>query len=243
MSSARIAKKIEVKHAWEASLSPFKNPLLYFRAVLTWQRPIDFGVLLVLVTIGLWAVYSYEITVLTLVSTLTVAWVVGTFLMERFNVLVPWAAILPPQYASNSDEYYSQVVNILVNIRCDWSDAWEDLATFKAVNETRYVIQVAAVGVFLAYIGTYISGSTLIILALYVVFLIPGILANSIPQRAFVIVEPYIKVYLDKVIELKNIVVYKINERINSAQGKAKAAEVPVPSAPPAHDDDHTKAE
>jgi len=244
MSSPRIAKRIEIKHAWEASLSPFKNPLLYLRSVLTWQRPIDFGVLLVLVTIGLWAVYSYEVTVLTLVSTLTVVWVVATYLMERFNVLVPWAAILPPQYASSSDELYSQVVGILVNIRSDWSDAWEDLATFKAVNETRYVLQVAAVGSFLAYFGTYISGSTLIILTLYIVLLLPGTLANSIPQRGFVIVEPYIKVYLDKALQIKDLVVSKINERINSAQGKAaapKAAEAPAEA--PVVDEDHTKTE
>jgi len=237
MSSARIAKKIEVKHAWEASLSPFKNPLLYLRSVLTWQRPIDFGVLLVLVTIGLWAVYSYEVTVLTLVSTLTVVWVVATYLMERFNVFVPWAAVLPPQYSSNSEQLYSEIVGILVNIRCDWADAWEDLATFKAVNETRYVLQVAAVGSVLAYFGTYISGSTLLITTLFVVLLIPGVLANSIPQRAFVVVEPYVKVYLDKAIATKDMVVAKINERMNANK-----------AAPPKAADgtavvDHTKAE
>lgn len=243
MSSARIEKKIATKHAWEASLSPFKNPLLYLRAVLTWQRPIDFGVLLALVTIGLWAVYSYEVTVLTLFSSLTVAWVVSTYLMERFNVLVPWAAVLPPQYASNADEYYGQIVGILVNIRCDWADAWEDLATFKAVNETRYVLQVAAVGAFLAYLGTYISGSALVILTLYFFLILPGTLANSIPQRGFVIVEPYIKVYLDKALEIKDLVVAKINERINTAQSKPAAAKPAEETAAPVVDEDHNKTE
>lgn len=40
------------------------------------------------------AIYSYEITVLTLVSTLLVAWAVLTYAMERFNVYIPWANIL-----------------------------------------------------------------------------------------------------------------------------------------------------
>jgi len=246
--SARIAKKIEVRREWETSLAVFKNPILYLRSVLTWERPIDFGVLLFLITIGLWAVYSYEVTVVTLVSTLTVLWVVGTWVMERFNMLVPWNAILPPHYNNNpSVDYYSEVVGLLVNIRCDWADAYDDLVRFRAVNETRFTIQVAVVASLLAWLGSCISGTTLIITTLYALLLIPGVLANSIPQRGFVIVEPYIKVYLDKAIEIKNIVVAKINERISAASGKPAAAATPVEvdgAAPtPAEDENHPKAE
>jgi len=247
--SARIAKRIEIKHQWEASLSPFKNPLLYLRSVLTWQRPIDFGVLLVLFTIGLWAVYSYEVTVLTLVSLIAVTWVVSTFLMKRFNFIVPWNAVLPPQYATDlSAQYYSEIVGLLVDIRCDWADAWSDLWTLKSVNENRFVLQVGVTGVVLAYFGTFISGDALVIITLYILLLIPGTLANSIPQKGFVIVEPYIKVYLDKALVVKDKVVGIINERINAASGKPAAAPVAEPktdsspsSAP--EDEDHPKHE
>jgi len=245
--SARIAKKIEVRREWETSLAVFKNPILYLRSVLTWERPIDFGVLVLLTTIGLWAVYSYEVTVVTLVSTLTVLWVVGTWIMERFNMLVPWNAILPPQYSNPSVDYYSEVVGLLVNIRCDWADAYDDLLRFRTVNETRFTIQIAVVGSLLAYLGSYISGSTLIITTLYALLLLPGVLANSIPQRGFVIVEPYIKVYLDKAIEIKNIVVAKINERISASSGKPVVVATPVEAdgaaATPGEDENHPKAE
>jgi len=247
--SQRIAKKIETRREWEANLTPFKNPLLYLRSVLTWQRPIDFGVLLVLVTIGLWAVYSYEVTVVTLLSVITVVWVVATWGMERFNVFVPWNNILPPQYNNPIAEYYSEAVGLLVNIRCDWADAWEDLMRFRTVNETRFVIQVAVVGSLLAWIGSYISGSTLIITTLYFLLVLPGVLANSIPQRGFVIVEPYIKVYLDKAIDIKNLVVAKVNERISSATNKSTATTtvvhetVTATTTTTAEDDDHVKAE
>lgn len=107
------------------------------------------------------AVYSYEVTVLTLVSLIAVVWVVSTYLMKRFNFIVPWAQVLPPQYATDlryapnkfihilfvlicddSAQYYSEIVGLLVDIRCDWADAWADLWTLKSVNENRFVLQV-----------------------------------------------------------------------------------------------------
>lgn len=242
--SARIARKSEVRRQWEASLSPIKNVVLYERSVLTWERPIDFGVLLVLVTLGIWAVYSYEITVLTLVSSLAVLWAVSTYAMERFNVLIPWNNILPPKYRDPNADYFVEVVGILASIRCDISDSWEDLKSLRTVNETRFVLQLTIAGVLLAYLGTIFSGHTLIITTVYLLLIIPGIFANRIPQKAFVVVEPYIKVYLDKALAVKDMVVAKINEKINAGkapstvQQKSKEASEPTPTP---DGDDHVK--
>jgi len=245
--SARIARKIEVRRAWEASLSPLKNAVLYVRSVLTWERPIDFGVLLVLISIGLWAVYSYDITVLTLVSSLTVFWAILTYALERFNVLIPWANVLPPKYRDPNVDYFGEVVGLLASIRCDLGDSWEDLKSLRTVNETRFVLQLLVAGVVLAYIGTLVSGSTLLITLLYISLIVPGTLANSIPQKGFVIIEPYVKVYLDKALALKDVLVAKINDKINSGKQPTtinqtpKAAVVETPA--PEDDPDHVKHE
>jgi len=177
---------------------------------------------LTLTTIGLWALYSYEVTILTFASLLTVTWAVLSFLMERFNVFIPWHAVLPPKYNDpSSTDYFAEVVGLLAGIRCDFTDTWEDLQSFHAMNEARFVAQITVVGIVVAYFGSFISGSTLLISSLYILLLLPGILANSVPQRAFVVVEPYVKVYLDKAITLKNVAVAKINERINAGKQPA----------------------
>jgi hypothetical protein len=251
--SARQARNIEVRRAWEASLSPLKNAVLYGRSVLTWERPIDFGLLLVLVSVGIWAIYSYEVTVLTLLSSLLVAWALLTYAMERFNVLIPWQNILPPKYTKDPQvDYFGHAVTLIANIRCDISDSWEDLKSLRAVNETRFVLQFTLAGVFLAYLGTLISGHTLVISILYVLLIFPGIIANSIPQKGFVIIEPYVKVYLDKALALKDQLVAKISERINTGKqpstvqqtAKEPKEEASSPSsAPPVDDPDHVKHE
>jgi len=250
--SARIARKIEVRRAWEASLSPFKNTVLYARSVITWERPIDFGVLLVLVSVGIWATFSYEITVLTLVSSLLVTWAILTYAMERFNVYIPWQNVLPPKYTKDpSVDYFGEAVGLFANIRCDIGDSWEDLRSLRTVNETRFVLQFTLAGVLLAYLGTLVSGSTLLITSLYLLLVIPGVLANSIPQRGFVIIEPYIKVYLQKAFALKDVVMAKINDKINAGKQPTTIHQIPKEaspsssssSVPPAEDPDHVKHE
>jgi hypothetical protein len=142
---------------------------------------------------------------------------------------------------------------LLANIRCDIADSWEDLKSLRTVNETRFVLQFTLVGVFLAYFGTLISGSTLLISILYFSLILPGVFANRIPQKGFVIIEPYVKVYLDKALALKDQVMAKINEKINAnkqpttIQQTQKAPSSPTissaSSSTPVDDPDHVKHE
>jgi len=222
--SARVARKIEVRREWETVLAPHKNSVLYLRSVLTWERPIDYVGLVILLALGSWLTYHFEITLLTLFSSLTVAWVLGSYLLDRFNVAIPWGTILPAHYNDPNTDYYTNTVVLLVDVRCNFSEAWDDLIRFRAVNETRFVIQVTLLGSLLAYVGAYLSGDTLFFVTLAYALVIPGIFANSVPQRAYVVIEPHVRVYAEKSVELKNLVLAWVNERIASLTAKKSGA-------------------
>jgi len=239
--SGRPEKRIALKKELDASLAAYKNPLLYASSVLTWRRPIDFGVLLVLVSVGIWLVFLYDVTVLTVASSLAVLITGVTFALERANFNIPWATILPPDYTAD-DKYYDQVIILLVYIRSGFGEAWEDLKTFHAVNETRFVLQVVVVGSILAYVGTYVSGYTVLITLLYLSLIAPGIVANNIFQRGFVIVEPYVQVFLDKAVEIKALLVAKFNERFGPKGAPAQSS-ASQDSSSSSNTDDHTKSE
>jgi len=242
--SGRPEKRIALKKEMDASLSGYKNPLLYVSSVLTWKRPIDFGVLLVLVSLGLWLVSIYDVTILTLFSSLLVLVSAASFALERSNFNIPWGTILPPDYAAD-EKYYDQVIILLVYIRSGFGEAWEDLKTFHAVNETRFTLQVVIVGSIVAYVGTYVSGYTVLITLLYLSLIAPGLVANSIFQRGFVIVEPYLQVFLDKVAEIKALVLAKFNERFASKSAAAAPSQSSSEDSSSASttDDSHTKSE
>jgi hypothetical protein len=67
------------------------------------------------------AVYSYEVTILTLVSSLGVAWALLTYAMERFNVFIPWQNILVCKEERGREERRGRGGKKKRNIRKIWS--------------------------------------------------------------------------------------------------------------------------
>jgi len=188
--------------------------------VLIWQRPIDFGVFLLLVTLSLWFYFSIETTVVTLASILVVIWTLVSSVLNAISFKFPWHVVLAPHETSGSVDLFADVIAWFVNLRFAITDTIEDMHRFKAANPTRFGVQIVVSGIVLAYFGSFISGQSLFIISLYSVLLVPGALANGVPEKVAVIVEPHIKVYREKLFAL----IAKLREQIEQQLKKARNA-------------------
>jgi len=217
-ASGRMAKKTELKRKWEDRLKNYREPILYLRSILTWKRPIDFGVLVVLVTLSLWLYFSIETTVVTLASLFVVAWTLVSGLFSVAAVKIPWHLVVAQEQASNVD-YFGDVIGFFVQVRFALADTVEDMQRFKAANPTRFVLQITVSGLLLAYLGSFVSGQFLIIALIYALLLLPGAVANGVPERIAAVTEPHIKVYREKITALLSKLMQQVDQQIKKAKG------------------------
>jgi len=191
--SSRLAKKIETKRKWEAQLKPYEQPVKYFRSVLYWDRPIDFGVLITAITVILWFIISSAMSVITMVSLSVVTYFSSTWLANNLNVRFPWSSLVDP---SSNPNHFDEVLELFVSIKFAVVEAIENCQRFRATNPARFVLQVTIAGLVVAYLGSWISGLTLFLMLVYSLLLLPGTLANDVPGKVFPLIEPYIGTFL-----------------------------------------------
>jgi len=226
-----MAKKVELKRKWEDSLKDYKDAIVYTRAVLIWNRPIDYGVLLAVVSLVLWAYFSIETTVVSLASLLIVLWAVGSWLLAVTNIRVPWHVLA--QDTSNVD-HFGDIIGFFVQMRFAVVDTIEELQRFRASNPTRFVLQITASGLVTSYLGSFVSGQFLFVTLIYALLLLPGAVANGVPEQVAVIVEPHIKVYREKIGVLLHGVLQQVEQQM-----QAKASQQhhqPQPQTQPNND-------
>jgi len=201
-TSGRLAKKVETKRRWEELFIDYKEPIVYFRYVFVWERPVDFGLLLALVTFGFRFYFKTETTVLSMIGSLIVAWALGLFLTLTSNFKIPWASLVPPQRqqeaSGNPVDYYGEVIGFFVSLKYALVDFIENSGRIRATNPTAFIVQTTLFGALLAFLGSYVSGAVLFFLTFYTILLLPGIIANRIPSKVVTIVEPHVRAYLDK---------------------------------------------
>lgn len=229
-TSGRMAKKTELNRKWEESLKQYKEPLLYARSVIVWKRPIDLGVLLVLIGVALWYLLTTKTTLVSIVSLGVVAWVVLDYVFTRAALTIPWQALVPLEQQSSVDQHFGEAVAFLVHIRFALSDAFDELQRFRAANPTRFLVQIAVSGLLLAYLGSFVSGYTLLVLTIYTLILLPGALVNGVPAQVAKVAGPHVKVYLDKGLVLYNNTMKQINQQVGKTTGGASTTTPSKPS-------------
>jgi len=225
-----LQRKVETKRNWEGALRPYENHIRYLKRVLSWERPIDFGVLIALVTLSLWFALSIESTLITIVATTSVAYFVTLWILANSSIKIPWNSVLPPTDPDNHADL-EEVLGLLVNVRYAVTDAVDELARFRAINQTRFVLQFTAVGLTIAYFGSFISGQNLFILVLYTLLLVPGAVNKGLFKKAEVAAEPYIRLAKQKFAEFYAIAQQKLGlakaraeVAIDTAKAKAEVA-------------------
>jgi len=226
-ASGRIAKKVETKRRWEEALVEHKDCIVYFRHVFVWKRPIDFGVFVALFTISLWFLFTTETTTITIVGTTIMAWAVASFLATTSNLKIPWANFLPPpEQNDNSVDYYGEMIGLFVSLKYAAADIIDHVHRIRTSNPSSFLIQSLVAGGLMAFFGGYFSGFVVFILSLYGILLLPGIVANKIPQKVIAITEPYVRVYVDKAKILIHAAVAQIQQYLQKKGNK------PAPTSP-----------
>jgi hypothetical protein len=94
-------------------------------------------------------------------------------------------------------DYYGEVIGIFVSFKYLLVDAVEHLQRVRTSNPTSFIVQTTLYGALLAFLGSYFSGLWIFIITLYSLVLLPGIIANRIPAKVYVAVEPYAQVFLE----------------------------------------------
>jgi len=239
-ASGRMAKKVELRRKWEDSLKDYQEPILYTRSVITWQRPIDLGVLLVAIAISFWLYTTVDYTLVTIVSLGIVSWAVLSWLILVTAFKFPWHLVIQSESANNVD-HFGEVVAFFVQVKFALVDAIEELQRFKAANPNRFVLQIVVSGLLVAWLGSFLSGQLLLITIIYSLLLLPGALANGVPARVATLAEPHVKVYRERAGVVLSSLIQQVDQQINKAKNPQHTTsattttitETTVPSSPP----------
>eukprot|EP01110_Echinostelium_bisporum_P012420 TRINITY_DN699_c0_g1_i1.p1 TRINITY_DN699_c0_g1~~TRINITY_DN699_c0_g1_i1.p1 ORF type:complete len:246 (+),score=96.74 TRINITY_DN699_c0_g1_i1:45-782(+) len=223
----RLAKRTEAQKELEVRLNESRNLVLYAHAVLTWRRPIDFGVLIATVLLALWFYAKTETTLITILSLLVVTWVSISWVILNFNVAIPWetlTSLLPAEYKDTNAKHYQEAINFFVRSRYGVTDSIDDIKAFQQGSNGLFSAQVVAVGLLTAFLGSFMSGFKVTVIFVFTLLLTPGIIANSIPSKAYSVIEPYVQVYVAKALVLKDKLIAMVNEKLNGGKPATAAA-------------------
>jgi len=136
---------------------------------------------------------------------------------------------------NNSDgtppDHLGEVVGLLVTVKYAIVDAVENCERIKASNPGKFVGQVTVTGITLAWIGSWFSGCTLILFLVYALLLTPGVINNRLPQKGYIVVEPYLRVYIAIAKEKLNKLLAMAKQRVSAPQ---PASALQPASTPPA---------
>jgi len=227
-ASGRMAKKVELRRKWEDNLKDYKDPILYARSVIIWQRPIDSGVLFTIIGISFWLYFTIDYTLVTIASLAIVAWALLSWLISATNFRFPWQLLVPPESQTGNVDHFGEVVALFVKVKFALVDAIEEMQRFKAANPNRFVVQVVVSGLLLSWLGSFISGQFLLITTIYSVLLLPGALANGVPARVATLAEPHVKVYREKAGVVLNNLIQQVDQQIKKAKNTQHTTTTPL---------------
>ncbi|KAL6042758.1 hypothetical protein QOT17_024268 [Balamuthia mandrillaris] len=199
--SAVTRKRREECLTLRTKLEPYAALIDRSQTVLLWMDTpgkAAFIALCIFVHIALgWANYMVQhVGVLTTVSLLAALYVLGQFL---FSVVeLPFSNILDS--ASSREELQSgdvrpytldEIARFLVTLKFAFKTILIEMERLKAINLTKYTVQAALLWLIIAYIGTMLSGYSLVYLLSYTILLLPGVYSHGLIGKAIQVLEPY----------------------------------------------------
>ncbi|KAF2077356.1 hypothetical protein CYY_001359 [Polysphondylium violaceum] len=169
-----LHKKQQFKKQLEDSFKEHESAVKYFRSVMLWKRPIDFGVLFIITSAILYYISNINISTVSFVGFFVAFILVSHTLFLNFNFKFI-TKFVPNQ---STAEGYSDVINLIVSLKFEFSESISELNRFRAINPTKFNIQATIVCLVLGVIGIYVSGYTLFAFAVYTLLMAPGVLYN-----------------------------------------------------------------
>ncbi|KAN0037471.1 hypothetical protein ACTFIV_002822 [Dictyostelium citrinum] len=177
--SSILHKKAQFKKQLEETFKEHQDLVRYSKNVLLLNRPIDFGVLFILVSFILYYFKDFNTSALSFFSFFISFILILHTIILNFN-LKSITRVIPTQ---DSKDSYEDIINLIVKVKFAFSDSLSELNRFRHVNPTKFNIQTSIVLGVLGCIGIFFSGYTIIVLVVYSTLLLPYILYGKKPQN------------------------------------------------------------
>ncbi|EAL69980.1 hypothetical protein DDB_G0274175 [Dictyostelium discoideum AX4] len=177
--SSILHKKAQFKKQLEDTFKDHQDLVKYSKNVLLLNRPIDFGVLFILVSFILYYFKNFNTSALSFFSFFISFILILHTIILNFN-LKSITRVIPTQ---DSKDSYEDIINLIVKVKFAFSDSLSELNRFRHVNPTKFNIQTSIVLGVLGFIGIFFSGYTIIVLVVYSTLLLPYILYGKKPQN------------------------------------------------------------
>ncbi|KAM9980925.1 hypothetical protein ACTFIY_003232 [Dictyostelium cf. discoideum] len=177
--SSILHKKAQFKKQLEDTFKDHQDLVKYSKNVLLLNRPIDFGVLFILVSFILYYFKNFNTSALSFFSFFISFILILHTIILNFN-LKSITRVIPTQ---DSKDSYEDIINLIVKVKFAFSDSLSELNRFRHVNPTKFNIQTSIVLGVLGCIGIFFSGYTIIVLVVYSILLLPYILYGKKPQN------------------------------------------------------------
>jgi hypothetical protein len=181
-----------------SSSSSSSSSISYWHAVLTLQRPTDYGGWLVAL-------------LLALVFLGTRDWSNGTtFFMSLFVYFaaslaldfagpLPFAKFVAGKYDNSEADPFVRLCSLVALVESKAHGYWQDMRELRRLNNVKFTFQVCFASLIGALFCSYVSGFTLVALSLLAVFVVPPVIVRKLHLQAWAAVEPHAKPLIAKV--------------------------------------------
>eukprot|EP01098_Paradermamoeba_levis_P005619 TRINITY_DN2363_c0_g1_i1.p1 TRINITY_DN2363_c0_g1~~TRINITY_DN2363_c0_g1_i1.p1 ORF type:complete len:223 (-),score=62.82 TRINITY_DN2363_c0_g1_i1:137-805(-) len=210
MSSTTQDKKRLYREKLLAKLQPHAALIEgSLQSILVWERPVHFGALLVGVYVSLWIAGSLwkSLSVVSLVGVATALYYFVWWFTE--NVKIPAVNVLgTPQRTVGKKLPLPEIVNYIVGSRFVVRDLFEQLNVIRNQNPQIVTIKVCLASLFVAYLGRWISGCTILYLLVTVILVLPGFVANL--DQLVALAGPGVRPYVPKIKSALDLVLTRL---------------------------------
>jgi threonine/homoserine efflux transporter RhtA len=196
-TSAATPSVQELQKKYESEFDAYKDAVRYWHAVLTLQRPTDYGGWLVALLLSLAFLGTRD-------------WSNGTtFFMAVFVYFavalgldfagpLPFAKFVAGKYDNSEADPFVRLAALAATVESKLRGYWQDMRELRRLNNVKFTFQVCFAALVGALVCSYVSGFTLTALALLAVFVVPPVVVKKIHLQAWAAIEPHAKPLIAK---------------------------------------------
>lgn len=226
-TSAHTSRVLEIYRRLEPSWAPYEPHIQYGFSVVTWQRPIDLGVLACVVYAILYFLWkaSMSLPALTLLCFAAAVLCAIRFAMVSgalsFNWLLPIQTetrppavpasprsvyqqameaatnLVGPVHTSAHSEAFDYVLHLYIKLYIFVANSYTNFQEMSTLNPTRFYVQAAVSFVCLGLVGCMLSPWHIIVICVTAVLFGPGIYYNNVIAKGMEMMKPLLERALD----------------------------------------------
>jgi hypothetical protein len=175
----------------------------YWHAVLTLQRPTDYGGWLVAVILVLAFLGTRDWSNGTTFFTCVFVYFAVSLGLDMVGPL-PFAKFVAGKYENSEADPFVRACAVLALVEHKGRGYWQDMRELRRINNVKFTFQVCFAALIGAFVCSYVSGFTFFALALIAIFAVPPIIVRQLHLQAYKVAKPHIDQIMSKVNGLIN---------------------------------------